>query len=91
MPAVSYNNCMTTGHGSYGPTNIPATQSKLFVAGQAVLINGDAANYHGHSPVGICIATSTKLFVNGIPVVRIGDMLTDGDTVAQGSPKLFSN
>lgn len=91
MQAVAINNAMTTGHGKYGPTNIPATQSKLFVGGQAVLINNDAANYHGHSPVGRCIASSTKLFVNGIPVVRIADMLTDGDTVAQGSPILFSN
>lgn len=91
MPAVSYDQAMTTGHGPYPPTQINASQSKFFVEGKPVLINNDKANNHGHSPVGMCIATTTKLFVGGIPVVRIGDMLTDGDTVAQGSSKLFSN
>lgn len=90
MPAVSYNGAMTTGHGKYKPTSINASQSKFTVSGIPVLVNGDLANYHGHTPVGQCIATS-KLFVGGRAVVRIGDMLTDGDTVAMGSPKLFSN
>ena len=91
MPAISFNNCLTTGHGRYGPTNIPSTQTKLFISGQAALVAGDAANYHGHSPVGICIATQSKFIISGIPAIMIADPLTDGDVVAQGSPKLFIN
>lgn len=90
MSAVSYNGAMTTGHGKYKPTSINASQSKFTVGGIPVLVNGDLANYHGHTPVGQCIGTA-KLTVGGRPVVRIGDPLTDGDAVAMGSPKLFSN
>ncbi len=91
MTSVSYNQALTTGHGPYKPTNINSSQTKFFVGGVAVLVNGDLANNHGHTPVGQCIATSTKFFVGGKAVVRVGDSLTDGDAVAQGSPKLFSN
>lgn len=91
MPAVSFNGAMTTGHGPYPPTPIQSTQTKMFVNGLAVLVNGDVANPHGHPGIAQCIATTTKLFIQGKAVVRIGDSLTDGDTVAQGSPKLFSN
>lgn len=92
MPALSFNMCMTTGHGKYKPTNVPATlQSKFFISGQPALLQGDKANYHGHSPVGECIATTSKFFIGGIPIIRIGDPLTDGDYIAQGSPKFFIN
>lgn len=89
MPAVSFNQAMTTGHGKYKPTNINASQTKVFVGGIAVLIAGDLANYHGHNPVGQCIASQSKFFIGGIPVIMIGDSLTDDDHVAQGSPKFF--
>ena len=89
MAAVAYDMCMTTGHGPYPPTPIKATQSKFFVGGIPVIVNGDEAQYHGHSPVGKCIASSTKVFVSGKAVVQIGDSLSDGDHVAQGSPKVF--
>lgn len=91
MPALSYNLCMTTGHGPYRPVPINASQSKFFIAGQPALVNGDLANNHGHTPVGQCVATSTKFFIGGKAAVRIGDPLTDGDYVAQGSPKFFIN
>lgn len=91
MASVAYDGCITTGHGPYPPVQIKSSQSKMFVGGKAVLINGDSALPHGHSPVGKCIATSSKLFIGGVNVVLIGDSLTDGDTVAQGSPKLFAN
>lgn len=89
MASVSHDGAMTTGHGSYSPTPIRATQSKVFVGGIAALVNGDKADYHGHDPVGACIASSSKVFITGKAVVQIGDSLTDGDYVAQGSPKVF--
>lgn len=90
MPAISYNGCMTTGHGKYKPTQINSSQSKFFIEGKAVLVDGDMANYHGHSPVGKCIASS-KFFISGKAAVKIGDPLDDGDTVSQGSSKFFIN
>ena len=89
MPAVSFNMCMTTGHDSYPPTQVPATQSKLFVQGQAVLKNSDEALNHGHKNPGKCIASQSKLFVQGQAVIMIGDRLDDDDYTAQGSSKLF--
>lgn len=89
MPAIALNQALTTGHGKYKPTNINATQTKMFVGGINVLVAGDLANYHGHTPVGQCVASQSKFFVNGIPAIMIGDSLTDGDHVAQGSSKFF--
>lgn len=89
MPAVSFNMCLTTGHDSYPPTQVPSTQSKLFLQGQAALVNGDIALPHGHPNPGKCIASQSKLFVQGKAVIMIGDQLDDGDHMAQGSPKLF--
>ncbi|EQA7786703.1 PAAR domain-containing protein [Acinetobacter baumannii] len=91
MAAVSYNGALTTGHGPYPPTQIKSSQTKFFVGGIPALVAGDLANNHGHTPVGACISTTTKFFVSGKAIVRIGDPLTDGDTVAQGSPKVFVN
>ena len=56
MASVSHDGAMTTGHGPYPPTPIQATQSKVFVGGIAALVNDDNADYHGHTPVGKCIA-----------------------------------
>ena len=89
MSAVSYDGAMTTGHGSYPPTKINSTQTKVYINDKAILVNGDKADSHGHSPVGTCIATQTKVFINGIAVVQLGDPLSDGDYVAQGSNKFL--
>lgn len=89
MAAISHDGAMTTGHGPYPPTPIKSSQSKVFVGGIAALVDDDEANYHGHTPVGKCIASTSKVFISGKAVVQIGDSLTDGDHVAQGSPKVF--
>lgn len=89
MPAIAYNGVMTTGHGKYKPTKINASQSKVFVSGQPILIVGDLADNHGHDPVGMCVASQSKIFINGVAAMQIGDSLSDGDRIAQGSPKVF--
>ena len=89
MTAISYDGAMTTGHKPYPPTKINASQSKVFVNGKAVLVNGDEADNHGHSNPGKCIASQSKVFVNGKAVIQVGDKLTDDDNVAQGSSNVF--
>lgn len=91
MAEIAYNQVMTTGHGKYPPTQVNASQSKVFVNGQALLVAGDLANNHGHDPVGMCVASQSKVFVNGIAVIMKGDSLTDGDKIAQGAPNVFIN
>ena len=36
MAEIAYNQVMTTGHGKYPPTQVNASQSKVFVNGQAL-------------------------------------------------------
>lgn len=87
MPAVTYNGARTTGHGKSPPTTVIATQTKVFVQGQAVVCAGDPIVPHGHP--GVTIPTQSKLFIQGRPVILIGDKTTCGDTIAQGSSILF--
>lgn len=89
MASIAIDQSMTSGHGPYPPTQVNASQTKVFVEGKAAIINNDFANNHGHTPVGQVIASSTTVFINGIPAAQIGDSLTDGDTIVQGSSKVF--
>lgn len=89
MAAIAFHQSMTTGHGPYPPTQVNASQSKVFAESKAVVINNDLANNHGHTPVGMVIASSSTVFIGGIPAAQVGDSLTDGDTIAQGSSKVF--
>ena len=87
MPSVSVHMSKTTGHGPYGPTSIIATQSKVFIEGLAVLVNGDKIIPHPHD--GTAIASQSKMFIQGKPVIIIGDQISCGDMVAQGRSKVF--
>lgn len=88
MAAVTYNGAMTTGHGKAKPTQLVATQTKMFVDGLAVVVAGDPIIPHrGHE--GVTIPSQTKLFIQGKPAIMIGDSISCGDMVAMGSPKLF--
>ncbi|CAH6634883.1 Phospholipase [Escherichia phage vB_Eco_TB34] len=46
MAGLSYDKAKTTGHGNYPPTVINATQSKVFVEGIPVLVEGDPITPH---------------------------------------------
>lgn len=87
MFAASYNGCLTTGHETAPPTTITATQSVVFINGVAALVEGDKIVPHaGHE--GSVIGTS-NVFINGKRMIHIGDSVTCGDHVAQGSPTVF--
>lgn len=57
------------------------------VNGFPVALNGAAVAPHGDSPhnAATMIATTGKVFVNGIAVVRAGDPATCGDTASGSS------
>ncbi|APU02194.1 phospholipase [Aeromonas phage Riv-10] len=95
MPGLTYDMAWTTGHDTYPPTRIRATQGKVFVDGIHVVVAGDTIvphtntvePYDTHS--GYVIPTTSKIYVGGKPAASIGDPTSDGDTIAQSSSKVF--
>ena len=96
MPAVHRQDDLTTGHscseGGYAPPTTPASFSPdVFVDGKAVVRNGDEITPHqcaGSNHSGVYMGSHT-VFVNNQPVQIVGDPISCGDTVAQGSPDVF--
>ena len=95
MAGLSYDKARTTGHSTYPPTIINATQSKVFVEGIPVLVEGDPIVPHRNTVEphdthgGECVAGTSKVFVTGKKAVQMGDRISCGDTVAFSSSKVF--
>lgn len=95
MAGLSYDKAKTTGHSNYPPTVINATQSKVFVEGIPVLVEGDPITPHTKTTKpydthgGTTIASTPKVFVTGKKAIQMADRISCGDTVAMASPKVF--
>lgn len=65
------------------------SQSHLFVGGREVALNGARVMPHGEGihAGAVMVASGTKLFVRGVPVVKEGDSATCGHK-STGSGKL---
>lgn len=65
----------------------------MFINGKTPLLNGDPMMVHcDPSPSchdSVAVASTSKVFVNGKPVVQVGDSTACGDTVADGSSNVF--
>ena len=66
-----------------------ASQSKIKIAGQNVIVHGDLVTPHGPPPhlSATMIAGGSKVVIAGIPVVIENDSATCGD-IATGSSKV---
>lgn len=95
MPGLSYNNVLTTGHEAWPPTNVIASQSKIFVQNIQVLREGDQIIEHTEikkpyeTHGGTVISRTSKVFALGKKVASIGDSISCGDTIAEASSKVF--
>ena len=95
MAGLAYNHCITTGHDAYPPTDVNATQSKVFTGGIAVVRDGDPITPHTKTTKphdthgGVVEARTSKVFVNGKKAAQIADPISCGDTIAQSSHKVF--
>lgn len=98
MPAVSCVGDKSAGHGSFPPTAMtasPATKTKINGKKPGLVDSG--CKFAPHSagrtthPDSIRYPSSgsTKTYIDGKPVARIGDPLADGDVIAQGSSNTF--
>lgn len=99
MPAVSVCTVdkITTGHGCDTIATIQGNlQSKVFILGKPVSIEGDAIAPHTIQSGDSCVPHSSvinegssKVFVTNIPIARIGDS-ADSGVVISGSSKVYA-
>lgn len=95
MAGLSYDKARTTGHEQFPPTIINASQSKVFVEGIPVLVEGDSIIPHTRTVKpydthgGTTVASTPKVFVTGKKAIQMADRISCGDTVAMASPKVY--
>ena len=91
MPAVTRVTDICSGHGCFAPRPAITGSGNVFVNGLAVVRKDDEWDTHCcvtcHN--GISATVSTKVFVNGRGVTRIGDEISCGSVSAQGSHNVF--
>lgn len=98
MPAVVRLGDTSTGHGCFPPTNLVTTAAtKSYINGILVGLQDEASQFSTHTcgnsthpQNGRFISSgSTKSFIEGKPVARIGDNISCGDACGQGSHNSF--
>jgi hypothetical protein len=95
MPAVTRDGVdASAGHCfSARPTDAP-NQGSVYANGILITVIGAHYPTHCCGPVchdGEASAGSPNVFAENIPVHRIGDEISCGDTSANGSPNVFAN
>lgn len=95
MAGLAFDKCLTSGHDTFPPTKVTATQAKVFVQGIPALTTGDPIIPHTNTVEpydthgGSVQALSSKVFINGKKAAQMGDPISCGDTIAQSSSKVF--
>jgi len=78
-------------------TNLGAQNTTVYCNGSLVQVVGDRIAPHWLCPIiplhcsAVHIAGSPTVFINGIPIVRVGDAANCGHTAQSGSPDVFAN
>lgn len=98
MPAVSRIGDMSTGHGCFAPTALIQTPvAKTFFNGILASVVDSGCRHAPHTcgvttHAGVTRSPSsgaTKTFIEGKLAARIGDTITCGDAIGEGSPNSF--
>lgn len=87
---------LSTGHGTYPPSQAVTGSPTVTVNGKGIVRVGDAyaphcntiPPYDCHS--GVVVSGSTSVTANGIPIALPGSPISCGDTVGPGSPNVTS-
>lgn len=90
MAAAARLGDLSTGHGCFPPTACTGSvASKTFINGIPAQIQGSSYQVHicGKQihPTRLASSGSGTVMIEGKPAIRIGDSISCGDTVAQGS------
>lgn len=99
MPACAvaeFINKIATGHPCTGTAPVQGTkQTKVKIGGKLVAVDGDAVQVHTIKVGKSCVphevtvsATTTKVFISGFAVCRIGDP-SDAAGIISGSGKVM--
>lgn len=97
MPAIALEGQVSTGHGCFPPTACVGPYSTTVkINGKGIQLKG-ISKYASHTcgkqthptDARVVIEGSDTIFIQGIAVVRIGDMIACGDSVAKGSSDVF--
>lgn len=94
MAGLSFNQALTAGHDDFPPTVVNSTQSKVFVGGIPVLVEGDQITPHTRivepydTHTGSVQPRTSKVYVTGKKAAQMADPISCGDTIAQSSPKV---
>lgn len=93
MPAITRLGDIDTGHDLCPPRALNSASPNVFINGKGAGRVTDTYVPHGcinHPPHSGNIASgSATVFINGLPAARIGDNVSCGGSVAQGSPNVF--
>lgn len=92
MPEVALLGCLCSGHGCYPPRPNITASPNVYIEGIAVHRQSDMwashccdSNCHG----GTTVSGSSKVYINGLQVARIGDPVSCGSVIAEGSSKVI--
>lgn len=97
MAGIVLDKAKTSGHDMYPPTVVNASSSTVKINGKRVVLHGDPITPHTKTVKphdthgGTVIATSSKLFIEGKAVARLGDKITCGDVIVECSSDVSSN
>ena len=94
MPALTREADKCTGHDACPPRPLATCSPDVIVNGRgAARVVKDIYEAHGcdaHAPHSAVIASgSGNTYINGYPAGRIGDPVSCGGSVAEGSPNVF--
>ena len=93
MPAVARLGDKDTGHDGFPPRACDSASSDVFAGGIAIHCQGDHWPTHRSgksSHDAVTVGGSSTVFVNGKPIARVGDAISCGGTIAEGSPTVFA-
>ena len=94
MPAVTVLGQLDTGHGSWPPRGNNKASTNVFVNGIGVHRSTDTYPIHCNTDPECHPATlssgSGTVKINGLDCARIGDPVSCGGTIAEGSSNVFA-
>ena len=99
MPGIALEGQMSTGHDCFNPTtSLGPYTTTSFLGNKRIQLRG-ITRYNAHT----CGRTThtpeqrvvvdpgnSTFFLEGLPVAMIGDLLTDGDCIAEGAESSFT-
>lgn len=94
MPAVTRKGDSNSGHGGFSSVALSSGSPNVYVNGVPCGRQSDTYPSHSYddsSHSGSISGGSSTVFVNSKPIARVGDSVSCGGTVSQGSPNVYAN